>query len=65
VLSFESRRSTAYDTKLEMMCAEPGMTPMRNPSTVPRPIGAASDIGAVEGTARIPSAPTNLRVVRR
>jgi hypothetical protein len=31
----------------------------------PRPIGAAADIGAVEGTARIPSAPTNLRVVRR
>ena len=37
----ESLRSIAYDTKLEMMCAEPGITPIRKPSTVPRPIGAA------------------------
>src|SRR5574341_2206415 len=38
---FDTRRSTAYDTKLEMMWAEPGMMPIRNPSAVPRPIGHA------------------------
>src|SRR3989338_1842462 len=38
---FESFRSRAYDTKLEMMWAEPGMIPITNPSTVPRPIGPA------------------------
>jgi len=36
-----SRRSTAYETKLEMMWAEPGMMPIRKPSTVPRAIGMA------------------------
>ena len=34
-----SRRSTAYDTNDEMMCAEPGMIPIRKPSTVPRQMG--------------------------
>ena len=36
---FESLRSTAYDTKVEMTWAEPGMMPIRKPSTVPRQMG--------------------------
>src|SRR5262247_1781095 len=35
----ESRRSTAYETKDAMMCAEPGMMPIKKPRTVPRPMG--------------------------
>src|SRR6185503_5004892 len=31
---FESLRSTAYDTNVEITWAEPGMMPMKNPSTV-------------------------------
>lgn len=33
-------------------------------SGVPRPLGAASDIGAHEGSAVAPTAPTNVRIVR-
>src|SRR5688572_22265429 len=39
---FEMRFSSAYDMKLEMMCAEPGMMPMTKPSSEPRPIGATA-----------------------
>ncbi len=38
---FEMRRSIPYDTNDEMMCAEPGMMPMRKPSTLPRAMGPA------------------------
>ena len=37
----DTRFSTAYDTKLAMMCAEPGRMPIRKPSTLPRAIGHA------------------------
>src|SRR5713101_9780126 len=34
----ETFRSTAYETNVEITCAEPGMMPIKNPSTVPRQI---------------------------
>src|SRR6202030_4130249 len=37
----ERRRSTAYDKKLEMIWAEPGVRPMRKPRMDPRAIGIA------------------------
>ena len=37
---FDRRRSTEYETNDDMTWPGPGMMPMRNPSTVPRPMGA-------------------------
>ena len=36
---FDMRRSTPYDTNDEMMCAEPGMMPIKKPIRLPRAIG--------------------------
>jgi len=38
---FDMRRSMPYETNEEMMCAEPGMMPIRKPSRLPRAIGPA------------------------
>src|SRR5712692_3422067 len=36
---FDTLRSTAYETNVEITWAEPGMMPIKNPSTVPRQMG--------------------------
>ena len=42
----EIRRSTAYETNVEMTCETPGMMPKMNPIRVPRPIGAAESLSS-------------------
>src|SRR5262245_30871920 len=36
---FDTLRSMAYDTNVEITCADPGMMPIKKPITVPRQIG--------------------------
>ena len=43
----------AYETKVEMMCAEPGMMPMKKPSTVPRRIGFAESRSSSRGRQQV------------